>query len=80
MPYAEVWLWTPNWNWMEFAWHSDVVTATSTVITVINTVLDTTSTVTSYPSGYTPPPTNEAGTRVETITYTRSLKATTTVM
>ncbi|KAH6660902.1 hypothetical protein BKA67DRAFT_530983 [Truncatella angustata] len=77
-PYATVWIWTPNQNWLEFGWHSDVVTATSTLVTVINTVLDTTSTITSYPLGYTPPPTNDAGTRVETITFTRSLKATTT--
>ncbi|KAI1868846.1 hypothetical protein JX265_006825 [Neoarthrinium moseri] len=80
MPYATVWMWTPDQTWGAFIRTISDVTAIATVITVINTALDVTSTVTSFPSGFIPPETNVEGTRVRTITYTRSSKASVTVV
>lgn len=53
---------------------------TATVVTIVDTVLMTTSVTTMMPADYKPPPTNAAGTRVETITYTQSGKELTTVL
>ncbi|KAK6857248.1 hypothetical protein PG995_007435 [Apiospora arundinis] len=48
-----------------------------TIVTLVNTVLKTTKVVTSWPPGHA---TNEAGTKVHTLTYTRSGKPHTTVI
>ncbi|KAI3326174.1 hypothetical protein HD806DRAFT_489556 [Xylariaceae sp. AK1471] len=63
------------WDWMHLSGPfssplSDIVLATQTVVQVINTVLNTTITQTNNPPGMSPP-TNSAGKRVDTITYSR---------
>ncbi|KAK4443150.1 hypothetical protein QBC34DRAFT_430957 [Podospora aff. communis PSN243] len=58
-------------------------TGTYVVVQVINTVLDTTSYSTignELPSGYKPPPTNAAGTKIATITYTHRREIFTTTL
>lgn len=80
--------WPDVWGWYHEnnPWGDGVVrygvttSITATVVTIVNTVLKTTSVTTLMPADYTPPPTNAAGTRVETITYTRGGKASTTVL
>jgi hypothetical protein len=54
-----------------------------TIATVINTVADVTTTTTivnETPEAFQPPPTNEAGTRVHTVTYVDEGQTHTTVM
>lgn len=58
----------------------ETASLTVTHVTVVNTVLHTTSVITKFPSGYAAPATNAGGTRVQTVTYTRSSKALTTVL
>jgi hypothetical protein len=76
-----------TWTVELYAWairndsfvRSDTVTLTATIVTVINTVIGSTGTITKFPPSYTPP-TNEGGTRVETLSYTRWGTAYTTIV
>jgi hypothetical protein len=55
----------------------------ATVWEIVNTVANTTRTTTSFnelPSGYTPPPTNQDGTHIEKVAYTRSGQVLTTTL
>ncbi|KAH8891554.1 hypothetical protein GQ53DRAFT_746615 [Thozetella sp. PMI_491] len=73
-----------------FAWanNPEVVTggaddlkfSTLTIVTVINTGSNSTSVTTELPQDYTPPPTNEAGTRIETIRYQHGSSTITTIL
>lgn len=56
------------------------VTSTWTIVTAINTALNGTTTTTQFPTDYTPPPTNDGGTRIETISYSREGKHITTTL
>ncbi|KAK0631546.1 hypothetical protein B0T14DRAFT_559335 [Immersiella caudata] len=60
--------------WRPRSYIEEEKTGTVVVVQIINTVLDTTrySTIgNQLPSGYQPPPTNSAGTKIATITYSR---------
>ena len=60
---------------------SEVLRLTSTIITIINTVANTTSTSTEFPPEYNSSvPTNNDGTRVQTISFTRQGQAQVTIM
>ncbi len=55
---------------------SEVLRLTSTIITIINTVANTTATSTEFPPEYNSSvPTNNDGTRVQTISFTRQGQA-----
>ena len=55
----------------------DTTVLTATIVTIIDTALDVTSTITR---GYTPSQTNAAGTRIETIFYTKMGQALSTIL
>ena len=69
----------------EWKWHGEPeaqedvagISAEMTIVTVVNTILNTTKVITELPPGHE---TNTAGTRVHTLTYTRSEQPLTTVL
>ena len=55
---------------------SEVLRLTSTIVTIINTVANTTATSTEFPPEYNSKiPTNDEGTRVQIISFTRQGQA-----
>ena len=69
--------------WAEKAYSEEDKTGTVVVVQVINTVLDTTSYSTianKVPSNYVPPPTNAAGTKIASVTFSRHGTLSTTTM
>jgi len=69
--------------WVSRVFSQQQMTGTVVVVQVVNTVLDTTSYSTiaeNLPSGYVPPPTNERGTKIATVSYTRHGTVSTTTV
>jgi hypothetical protein len=69
--------------WAQKVFDTKDLTGTVVVVSIINTVSNTTRITTiaeEVPAGFTPPPTNSAGTRIASITYSHQGKLWTTTV